>query len=33
LDNIQKAIEATPAIAATIALEALRGLAGATITP
>jgi outer membrane murein-binding lipoprotein Lpp len=33
LDNIQKAIEATPAIAAAITLGALRGLAGATITP
>jgi predicted aminopeptidase len=33
LDNIQKAIEATPVIAEAIALVALRGLAGATITP
>ena len=35
LDNIQKAFEATPAIATVVALEVLRGLAGAnaTITP
>ncbi|MCE0523521.1 MAG: hypothetical protein LV480_11495 [Methylacidiphilales bacterium] len=33
LDNIQKAIEETPVIAETIALVALRSLAGATITP
>jgi hypothetical protein len=33
LDNIQKALEETPVVLGGIALVALRGLAGATITP